>query len=284
VRRLAPVLALLAAAAFAAGAAVAADPPTGAVEYQAAGGLFTGVKPTAVGLPQIGASGTIGASDMVNQVQKYHDSGAYDADLTAVAQSARNYLAARVGERKPVKQCRIRYKRVKVSGSRTPLYRRGRACKLVTPPAPSGKPAIVLDIDETSLSNYSGLLASGFSAVGTVVPAATGQGTAIAPVLDLYRDARNRGVAVFFITGRPSAIKSVSEDNLKNVGYDRGWEGTFFKPGDQGTEAFKAGTRADIEKQGYEILANVGDQESDLDGGHADRAFKLPNPFYFIPD
>jgi predicted secreted acid phosphatase len=154
----------------------------------------------------------------------------------------------------------------------------------VRPPGPSGKPAIVLDIDETALSNYAGLLASGFSATGTAVPAATGTGTAIGPVLDLYRDARNRGVAVFFITGRPSAIKSISETNLKRVGYDRGWEGTFFKPSGEHTEAFKAGTRADIEKQGFDILVNVGDQESDLDGGSADRAFKLPNPFYYIPD
>ena len=33
---------------------------------------------------------------------------------------------------------------------------------------------------------------------------------------------------------------------------------------------------------GYRIIANVGDQESDLTGGGADRSFKLPNPFYFI--
>ena len=37
-----------------------------------------------------------------------------------------------------------------------------------------------------------------------------------------------------------------------------------------------------IERRGYTILANVGDQRSDLAGGHARRAFKLPNPFYFI--
>ncbi|HEX3434983.1 MAG TPA: HAD family acid phosphatase [Solirubrobacteraceae bacterium] len=35
---------------------------------------------------------------------------------------------------------------------------------------------------------------------------------------------------------------------------------------------------------GYRIIVNVGDQQSDLDGGFAQRAFKLPNPFYFIPD
>ena len=31
------------------------------------------------------------------------------------------------------------------------------------------------------------------------------------------------------------------------------------------------------------IIASVGDQWSDLDGGYAERVFKLPNPFYFIP-
>jgi HAD superfamily, subfamily IIIB (Acid phosphatase) len=55
-------------------------------------------------------------------------------------------------------------------------------------------------------------------------------------------------------------------------------------PVDAKTEAFKSSTRADIESRGYDTMANVGDQKSDLDGGHADRAFKLPNPFYFIPD
>ena len=30
------------------------------------------------------------------------------------------------------------------------------------------------------------------------------------------------------------------------------------------------------------ILVNIGDQQSDLAGGHARRAFKLPSPFYFI--
>jgi acid phosphatase len=31
------------------------------------------------------------------------------------------------------------------------------------------------------------------------------------------------------------------------------------------------------------IIANVGDQQSDLVGLHSERTFKLPNPFYFIP-
>jgi acid phosphatase len=154
----------------------------------------------------------------------------------------------------------------------------------VRPAGLGGKPAIVLDIDETSLSNYDGLNATNFSSVGTAGPAALGTGRAIAPTLELYRDARSKGVAVFFVTGRPDVIKSATEANLKGVGYDRGWDGLFFKPGDAETEAFKSSTRADLERQGYDIVVNLGDQESDLDGGHAERGFKLPNPFYFISD
>ncbi|TIP90617.1 MAG: acid phosphatase, partial [Mesorhizobium sp.] len=45
---------------------------------------------------------------------------------------------------------------------------------------------------------------------------------------------------------------------------------------------FKAPIRAEIEKAGYTIIANVGDQPSDLFGGHAEKLFLLPNPFYRV--
>ena len=34
---------------------------------------------------------------------------------------------------------------------------------------------------------------------------------------------------------------------------------------------------------GRVIIANLGDQDSDLTGGYAERTFKLPDPFYFTP-
>jgi acid phosphatase len=46
---------------------------------------------------------------------------------------------------------------------------------------------------------------------------------------------------------------------------------------------FKAPQRARIEGQGYTIIANIGDQPSDLDGGFSERTYLLPNPFYRIP-
>jgi len=40
--------------------------------------------------------------------------------------------------------------------------------------------------------------------------------------------------------------------------------------------------RSQIEADGYTIIANIGDQASDLQGGHAEKTFKLPNPFYIV--
>ena len=198
----------------------------------------------------------------------------YARDLAAVGGAAKGYLDARLSKRGATSDCTVKFRR-----ARGGLYKRVKSC-----PAHKGKPAIVLDIDETSLSNYTGLVASDFAASGTVAPVLAGTGTAIAPTLALYQDARSHKVAVFFVTGRPAAIQSITESNLRSAGYDKSWTGIFFKPGGDGTEAFKSSTRAQLERKGYDIVVNLGDQESDLDGGHADRAFKLPNPFYFIAD
>ena len=40
--------------------------------------------------------------------------------------------------------------------------------------------------------------------------------------------------------------------------------------------------RGIIRANDHRILANIGDQRSDFDGGFAQRHFKLPNPMYVI--
>jgi hypothetical protein len=47
--------------------------------------------------------------------------------------------------------------------------------------------------------------------------------------------------------------------------------------------AFKAPVRAGLEREGHRVIANVGDQPSDLEGGYAERSFLLANPFYRVP-
>jgi acid phosphatase len=46
---------------------------------------------------------------------------------------------------------------------------------------------------------------------------------------------------------------------------------------------FKTPIRIEIERLGYTIIANMGDQPSDLLGGHAEKKFLLPDPFYRVP-
>jgi predicted secreted acid phosphatase len=190
----------------------------------------------------------------------YHDSGAYDRDLAAVIAKANRWLAQRVSS--------------------------------------VSRPALILDIDETALSNWEiiqlddfGRPVDGPCVIGTGAPCGwadwdqLGRDPAIAPTLELYRKARALGLAVYFITGRPESQRSATERNLAAVGYS-GYEKLYMVPhGSHFRTAvdFKAPIRAEVEQAGYTILINMGDQPSDLEGGHAERTFLLPNPFYRVP-
>jgi HAD superfamily, subfamily IIIB (Acid phosphatase) len=228
------------------------------------------IRATGVGLPQIGEQGTVGASDLAGSLRAYHDSGQYDADLGAVDAQAQSFM---------LRQARaLRKQRKRRCSAKPKPKKKGRAAAC----APLNL-ALVLDIDETSLSNYTQLNLNDFgNATGAIAASAIiGTSPAIAPTLDLYRQARAAGISVFAITGRPPLIEPQTRQNLANAGYTD-LAGIFFKPSSDATIPFKSGARATLEAQGYRIVANVGDQESDLAGGHADRSFKLPNPFYFI--
>jgi acid phosphatase len=100
----------------------------------------------------------------------------------------------------------------------------------------------------------------------------------------LYRYARRHHVTVFFITGRRAVMRATTIANLHRAGY-QGRIRIKLRPNHEAPgrhDGWKARTRARLQARGYRIIANVGDQRSDLDGGHAQRAFKLPNPMYVI--
>jgi hypothetical protein len=160
------------------------------------------------------------------------------------------------------------------------------------------RPAVVFDIDETALSNWEAIKANDFGRVidgpcvqlpqgpcGWQAWDQTARSTVITPTLEVFNAARDRGAAVFFITGRPESQRAATERNLAATGYT-GYTRLIMEPvGVQFASAadFKAPQRAAIEEQGYTIIANLGDQPSDLDGGFAERTYLLPNPFYRIP-
>jgi predicted secreted acid phosphatase len=129
-------------------------------------------------------------------------------------------------------------------------------------PDPSIKAAIVLDIDNTALeTTYSG---------GIVTPATK-------PVLALAKQARSAGAAVIFVTARYEILRPLTKGNLQQVAYPndglylRGWFDTC------DNQTLKTNARIAIEKAGYTIVASIGNNTSDLAGGHAERTFKLPD-------
>jgi HAD superfamily, subfamily IIIB (Acid phosphatase) len=162
------------------------------------------------------------------------------------------------------------------------------------------KPALVLDIDETSLSNWKRIYQNDFAfvlyggcdfkkgtACGEIAWEKSASAPAIVPTLALFKAARARHVAVFFVTGRPEGdeVRRATKRNLENAGYD-GFQHLYLRTKDFAGPSvipFKTWARRDIERQGYRVIANVGDQWSDLSGGHAERIFKVPDPFYYLP-
>lgn len=145
------------------------------------------------------------------------------------------------------------------------------------------KLGIVLDIDETSISNYEHIAKSNFCSNWSSY-LLKANSPAIKPVLSLYKNALKNNVSIFFITGRRTRIRDVTIKNLKAAGYKK-WAGLYTRPlqyKQKSIQNFKSQTRAMLQKQGYTIIASIGDQQSDLDGGYAQKTFKLPNPYYYI--
>ena len=175
----------------------------------------------------------------------YHDSGEWDRDTTAAIARASRLLAAGLSR-------------------------------------PAGRPAIVLDVDDTSLSSYDCLKRANFVRSAARACIAAASLPAIPQTLRLYREARRRHVTVFFLTGRRESSRRATTANLVREGYTAGWRLIMRPDGPRrATNAtYKASRRRRITRRGFRVLVNVGDQKSDLVGGHARANVKVPNPMY----
>ncbi len=183
-------------------------------------------------------------------VIRYADSGEYEQALARTGDEASNWIAARAARR--------------VDGE---------------------KLALVLDIDETALTNLPHMRKMDFGYLPKQwdewVEAA--EAPRIESVFNVYETAQCYGVTVFFITGRKESNRPGTKRNLHAVGYTE-YEQLVCKPQDfPGTSGdYKTAARKRLEAEGWTIIANVGDQLSDLEGGHSEKTFKLVNPFYLI--
>jgi predicted secreted acid phosphatase len=167
---------------------------------------------------------------------------------------------------------------------------------------PAAKKAIVFDADDTTLWTYDmedNLMHFNFDpglqatwVFNKLFPATPG-------MKDFVNAVAAKGYAIFGITGRRFAQEQATVENLQEVGYSQFNADNFYTKWDGAdsnkpsyvtcvaactTVEYKANTRKHIENDlGYDIVLNVGDQFSDLQGGYADAALKLPNPTYYLP-
>ncbi|TKY64432.1 Stem 28 kDa glycoprotein [Spatholobus suberectus] len=153
------------------------------------------------------------------------------------------------------------------------------------------KDVFVFSVDMTVLSNLPYYKDHGF---GTEPYNATlydawvllGEATTMRETKKLYDKLLALGIKIIFLTGRTVDKEDVTKRNLKSAGFHT-WEKLILKDpflyGGKNALQYKSAERKKLEKEGYRIIGNIGDQWSDILGankGH--RTFKLPNPMYYI--
>jgi predicted secreted acid phosphatase len=199
------------------------------------------------------AEPSLNLSEAKERVREYHDSGAYHDDVEQVAAWAIAWIEARADRRTADERL-----------------------------------VVVMDVDETVLSNYPNMDEQDFGYVPAewVKWVERSAAPAIEPMKRVFETARQHDIAVIFLTGRTEPEEAEGTiKNLRQVGLGD-YERIIFKgPTDTAPTAAerKRLRRRQLEEEGWTIIASLGDQGSDLAGGHAERIFKLPNPFYKVP-
>ncbi|WP_144713922.1 HAD family acid phosphatase [Curtobacterium pusillum] len=172
-------------------------------------------------------------------------------------------------------------------------------------------PAIVLDADDTTLWTYDMEVAAMHFVFDPALQdewVRDERFPATPSMTSLVSIAQRSGCTIIGLTGRNDDQKAATIENLDRVGYPQftatknGTQTYYTKWTGVGasqqpsyiqcatakctTIEYKSQTRAHIESRAggrYDVVANFGDQYSDLIGGSADRSVKLPNPTYYLP-
>lgn len=205
-------------------------------------------------LPALAATGTYWAgAGLAGQIRDYRNSGQYVQQRTQILHQASEFLDNYLRSRCSPKSC---------------------------------KPAVVFDFDDTLVSWYEIYEPLNFSPNSSVTTPALNncQTPPIAEGIALLRHAQDKGATAYVVTGRPEEMRQITEACMTKVGIKNAT--LILRQADQSTltaKAYKSATRAGIERAGETIVLNVGDQVSDIAGGHAKGQFVVPNPVYFIP-
>lgn len=189
----------------------------------------------------------INLTDAKNKVKQYYECGAYNRDMD-----------------RRIKRAIRHFKKVPVRDNAV----------------------VIFDIDETALSGYPDFKSISFGYIPKLSHKwiLESDAHAIAQTKQLYDYLVDRGFRIIFMTGRKYNEYDATIKNLKEVGYTT-FDKLIVRQPDElqlTARAYKTAHRKKLEKEGYNIVGSVGDQESDLKGGHSGYQVKLPNYIYKI--
>ena len=191
----------------------------------------------------------INLSTARKQVKDYYESGKYDEELNSIIERAIDEF-----ERITIKENSV----------------------------------VLIDVDETALSNYDVSKKMGYGYVFEIVREWEMEGIApaIPQVKDLYDYLIDRGAKVIFLTGRRNKVYEATYNNLKEQGYTL--FDTLITRSDNEYKVpaldYKNSKRVELTEKGYAIIGTVGDQWSDLEGQFHGVQIKIPNYLYLIED
>lgn len=153
--------------------------------------------------------------------------------------------------------------------------------------SPSVKnPAVIFDVDETTLSNYKHIKEISFG----YIPKEwddwlnKSKGEAILQTKYFYDYLVEHNYSIIFLTARNETQYEATYKNLVDEGYTK-IDTLICKPlkYPKVTSAlFKEKERKKLTEAGYNIVACVGDQESDIFGEYTGIKVKLPNYMYIV--
>ncbi len=163
--------------------------------------------------------------------------------------------------------------------------------------AADASPVLVLDVDDTTLSTYNYEVTHdfGYDAVENAQYIHDHGMGPIFGMVDLSQFATTQGATVYYITGRPETQRADTERDLLAAGYPNVTDASLFMRNRDNPPAYlpceptcttiqyKSLTRQHIESLGYDVVMDMGDQYSDLEGGFTDTTVKIPNPMYYLP-
>jgi len=148
---------------------------------------------------------------------------------------------------------------------------------------------IVFDMDETLISELSLMQSWDWGWNDFIIEKAlnTINFPSLKPVLDFYTYCQNRDIPCYIITSRREKYRDSTVQCLSFAGYNnyklilrQNKENDIYKT----IQEFKIAQRKYIYSDNKRILINIGDQQTDLNGGYSENIIKLSNPFYLITE